>query len=108
MISYSPRTTSLSVARAQTQRDAAEERFFKALDLEVGRIFARSDLQPSRHYVLEGCSGLLPAASQDWRMPSGKEAVLDASSITSQASGRIGNLKVVHLCRHQIATSHSL
>ena len=37
MISYSPRTTSLSVARAQTQRDAAEERFFKALDLEVGQ-----------------------------------------------------------------------
>jgi hypothetical protein len=35
MISYSPRTTSLSVARAQTQRDAAEERFFKALDGEV-------------------------------------------------------------------------
>lgn len=35
MISYSPRTTSLSVARAQTQRDAAEERFFKALDAEV-------------------------------------------------------------------------
>jgi hypothetical protein len=35
MISYSPRTTSLSVARAQTQRDAAEERFFKALDSEV-------------------------------------------------------------------------
>ena len=35
MISYSPRTTSLSVARTQTQRDAAEERFFKALDGEV-------------------------------------------------------------------------
>lgn len=34
-VSYSPRTTSLSVSRAQTQRDAAEERFFRALDAEV-------------------------------------------------------------------------
>lgn len=39
MISYSPRTTSLSVARAQTQRDAAEERFFKALDGEVRTVW---------------------------------------------------------------------
>lgn len=33
--SYSPRTTSLSVMRAHSQRDAAEERFFRALDDEV-------------------------------------------------------------------------
>lgn len=33
--SYSPRTTSLSVTRAHSQRDAAEERFFRAVDDEV-------------------------------------------------------------------------
>ncbi len=34
-IAFSPRTTSLSVVRAQTQQDAAEERFFRKLDEEV-------------------------------------------------------------------------
>lgn len=37
-ISYSPRTTSLSVMRAHSQRDAAEERFFRALDDEVKKV----------------------------------------------------------------------
>ena len=34
-IAFSPRTTSLSVVRAQTQQHAAEERFFRKLDEEV-------------------------------------------------------------------------
>ncbi len=34
-VAFSPRTTSLSVVRAQTQQDAAEERFFRKLDEEV-------------------------------------------------------------------------
>lgn len=59
MISYSPRTTSLSVARAQTQRDAAEERFFKALDGEV-----RTAWQISLHGIAIGC------LQRQWAVPS--------------------------------------
>ncbi len=33
---FSPRTTSLSIARANKQTDAAEERFFQKLQSEVG------------------------------------------------------------------------
>lgn len=45
-VSYSPRTTSLSVSRAQTQRDAAEERFFRALDAQVAP--PHTALQPAQ------------------------------------------------------------
>lgn len=43
-VAFSPRTTSLSVVRAQTQQDAAEERFFRKLDEEVWllRLYSRA------------------------------------------------------------------
>ncbi len=42
-VAFSPRTTSLSVVRAQTQQDAAEERFFRKLDAEVRtRLYSRT------------------------------------------------------------------
>ena len=35
-LSYSPRTTSLTVQRRAAQRDSAEETFFRQLEAEVG------------------------------------------------------------------------
>jgi hypothetical protein len=69
MISYSPRTTSLSVARAQTQRDAAEERFFKALDAEVGRGLLGLSVQGFLAVVLRGVMLLAGRAGRGGKVP---------------------------------------
>ena len=50
-IAFSPRTTSLSVVRAQTQQDAAEERFFRKLDEEVRTLCKDPDIESYRSLI---------------------------------------------------------
>ena len=62
-LSYSPRTTSLTVQRRAAMRDSAEERFFRKLEAEVGRP-PRSPAPPA---LLCWCSGRQQASSGQGR-----------------------------------------
>lgn len=64
-LSYSPRTTSLTVQRRGAQRDSAEETFFRKLEAEVCR-FACSGLEGSIVLMFCCCSAF-NQRRQSWR-----------------------------------------